>query len=386
MVALHSNTMRHPFLLLAAFPLLVTAARAASDRPLLPLPIPGEMVMASPADPGRFTFVVGGDNRSVARDLPPPPTAARIFAETRLLRPAFALWTGDSIYGSDDTPGEAAREYAAFLRLAAAGATPVFNAPGNHEIFRRPELERVYESCMGRLYGSFDYGRSHFIALDTEEADRAPGVGPAQLEWLRKDLEANRGAEHIFVFSHHPLFPTPDHPRAGFASVANRDEVHRLFVRYHVTAVFSGHEHLYYASVHDGVRYIVTGGGGAPSDGAPQDGGFQHYLLVSVDGNAVKIQVLQPWRLFEKVGPVQPDGSCTAMVMNYGHDPLSVLVAFPTDQLGAGAVATASWTYKGGTHPVPAEIVAPLHSGETFVRVMARQGRGTLVVLKPATK
>lgn len=371
---------------LACLVLTTLTASAGTSRPLEPLPIAGDMVLAPAADPTHFTFTVGGDNRAVARDLPPPPTAAQIFAETRLLRPAFALWTGDTIYGSDDTPGEAEREYAGFLRLAAAGDTPVFNAPGNHEIFRRPELERVYESCMGRLYGSFDYGHSHFIALDTEEADRAPGIGPAQLEWLRKDLEANRGAEHIFVFSHHPLFPTPDHPRAGFASAANRDEVHRLFVRYHVTAVFSGHEHLYYASVHDGVRYIVTGGGGAPSDGAPQDGGFQHYLRVSVDGNAVKIEVLQPWRLFEKVGPVQADGSCTAMVMNYGHDPLSVLVAFPTDQLGASAVTTASWTYKGGTHPVPAEIVAPLHPGETYVRVIARQGRGTLVVLKPAAK
>ncbi len=376
----------HRLLRLALAASCIATTFAGTDRLLAPLPITGETSLGAAPDPAHFTFVVGGDNRAVGRGVPPPPTAAQIFAETRLLHPAFALWTGDSIYGSDDTVGEAAREYADFLGSAAIAQTPVFNAPGNHEIFRRRDLERVYEACMGRLYGSFDYGRSHFIALDTEEADRAPGIGSVQLTWLKRDLEANRGAEHIFVFSHHPLFPNPSDPKAGFADPANRDEVHRLFVRYCVNTVFSGHEHLYYASVHDGVRYIVTGGGGAPSDGTPQDGGFQHYLLVTVDGGAVKVQVLQPWRLFDQIGPVEPDGACTAMVMNYGFEPLGVTVDFPTDALGVKAVASASWTYKSKTHPVAAEIVASGKPGTTAVRIVARQGRGTLVAIHPASK
>ena len=143
---------------------------SGTTRPLLPLAVPPAAVpLAPPADPNHFMFAVGGDNRATGRDVPMPPTARRIFAELRLLQPAFVFWTGDAIYGDDDTVGEARAEYAAFRAAASEADTPLFNAPGNHEINDRPDLEEVYQENMGRLYGSFDYGNSHFIALDTEE-------------------------------------------------------------------------------------------------------------------------------------------------------------------------------------------------------------------------
>ena len=152
--------------------------------------------------------------------MPIPPTAGRIFEEMRLLQPAFTLWTGDSIYGSDDTVGEAEAEYHVFLADAAKSNTPIFNAPGNHEIFDRPELAALYEKCMGRLYGSFDYGHSHFIALNTEEIGLNGGIGKEQRDWLERDLEANKGAAHIFAFTTIPSsleaergFQQPGQPR-----------------------------------------------------------------------------------------------------------------------------------------------------------------------------
>src|SRR5579871_1812414 len=145
-----------PLLLLATPP-----AFASSTRPLAPLPgTANPLALAAPADPDHFTFVLAGDNRSTGRHIPPPPTAGQIFAETRLLQPALVVWTGDAIYGSDDTPGEATAEYDTFLAQAVRAATPVYNSPGNHEIFDRPELAALYEAKMGRLYGSFDYGHS----------------------------------------------------------------------------------------------------------------------------------------------------------------------------------------------------------------------------------
>lgn len=364
-----------------AVALTVLPVFAADAHRLAPLPISGEAQVAAPNDADRFTFVVAGDNRAAARGMPMPPTATQIFSEMRLLRPAFCLWTGDSIYGSDDTPGEAEREYAAFLRDAAAAATPIFNAPGNHEIFKRPELEQVYTHAMGLLYGSFDYGHSHFIALDTEEVGMPPGIGPAQQAWLQADLDAHRDATHIFVFSHHPLFPKDE--KDGFADAANRDAIHQLFVAHHVAYVFSGHEHLYYASVHDGVHYVVTGGGGAPSDAAPEDGGFQNYVLVQVNGSNISPVVLQPWRLFAQLGPVQPDGSCTALVSNYQFHALPVTVDFPSNALGSHAAASASWTYKGQTRAVAADVAPAAQPGETTVRVVVPKGRAVLVTLHP---
>ena len=373
---------------LAAMLLLALAARAETTRALAPQPERAGIKLTPAANPNRFAFAVCGDNRPPARHMAAPPTAGQVFAELRLLQPALCLWTGDVIYGSDDSLGEARAEYDAFFATAAQSETPLFNAPGNHEIADRKELEALYESCVGPLYGSFDFGNSHFIALDTEEVGQKPGVGKAQRDWLEQDLATNRKAAHIFVFTHHPLFSKKEN--AGFADAANRDDIHRLFVKYGVKHVFSGHEHLFAQSVHDGINYIVTGGGGAPSSDPPTEGGFQHYLLLEVNGPKVSFDVFEPWRLFAEVGPVQPDGSCSALVSNYRHTLVSVSVQFPTDALGANAAASASWTYKGTTHPfespLEAKIIPSRMTGTTTVRVTVPASRAVTVTLAPATK
>jgi hypothetical protein len=105
------------------------------------------------------------------------------------------------IYGSEEPVDEAGAEYDAFLGLADRASTPVFCAPGNHEIYDRPEMETLYQSRMGRLYGSFDFGHTHVIALDTEEIGSHGGIGPEQMDWLKQDLAANRQAKNIFVFN-----------------------------------------------------------------------------------------------------------------------------------------------------------------------------------------
>ncbi len=373
----------HP--ILAPFLLVAACAGAATDRPLLPLPSgPAVQAPAAAADPQHFAFIVGGDNRATGRGVPMPPTAREIFAEMRLLHPAFALWTGDTIYGSEESTGEADAEYTRFLADVACSETAVYNAPGNHEISKRPEMEALYEKRMGRIYGSFDYGACHFIALDTEEVGQKVGIGKAQEAWLESDLAANAKAAQIIVFSHHPLFPHK--ASAGFADPANRDEIHSLFVKYAVRCVFSGHEHLYARSVHDGITYVVTGGGGAPNEGGPEEGGFQHYLLVYFNAGELTTQVLEPWRLFARVGPVRQDGSCEAQVDNYTYTDLSVLVQFPTDLLRSGAAVSASMSYKEWSQALSASLAAPSVPGTIAVRVTIPKARSAFVTISPPQK
>jgi hypothetical protein len=356
--------------------------RAESTRLLLPLPIAGAAALAPATDADHFEFAVAGDNRSTDRGVPMPPTAGQIFSEYRLLRPAFSLWTGDTIYGAEESVGEAEAEWDGFLAAAARAQVPIFNAPGNHEISLRPELAALYERKAGRLYGSFDYGHCHFVALDTEEVGRTPGIGPAQQAWLEADLAANSQAAAIFVLMHHPLFPKQ--AGQGWADPAIRDAVHRLFVRHGVRFVFAGHEHLYNLSVHDGVNYVVTGGAGAPVSQTPETGGFEHYLLVSVNGREVAVTVVAPWRLFSSIGPVQPDGSCSARIDNYDGADFLVTVEFPTDMLAGHAAASAVFAYKGSVHPLSAQIVPSPRPGATDVRVTVPRGRSAFVTLAPA--
>ncbi|HLI49813.1 MAG TPA: metallophosphoesterase [Chthonomonas sp.] len=359
--------------------LLPVAGLAESSRPLLPLPTPAARFTISPQQEGHFTFVLGGDNRSVGRGVPMPPTAQQIFTEVALLRPNFVLWTGDTIYGTDDTIPEAEREYEAFLKAAALAEVPIYNAPGNHEIHDRPEMAKLYEQRMGRLYGSFDYGGVHFIALNTADFGMKGGVGAEQMQWLQQDLEANKNAGLIVVFTHYPLFPK--NADEGFADSANRDALHRLFVQYGVKYVFSGHEHLYYTSVHDGIHYIVSGGAGAPSDAPVDDGGFQHYLLCEVDGKEIHITVMQPWRLFAQI--VKADSKDpTGMLMNYTLQDLPMYLELP--RLGDDEAVSAIVSYKGKRTPLQAaEVPVPGDKQHVYVKVLVPAHRAAMVEITP---
>jgi hypothetical protein len=112
---------------------------------------------------------------------------------------------------------------------------------------------------------------------------------------------------------HRPLFSKVDADLSkgkSFKDKAGRDALHKLFVKYKVKAVFAAHEHLFSDTVKDGVRYLITGGGGAPLYSSPQDSGFYHYVLVSVAGGDIRIDVISLYSI-----QVRP------LFNNYGIEP-----------------------------------------------------------------
>ncbi len=138
------------------------------------------------------------------------------------------------------------------------------------------------------------------------------------MRWLRGDLEEHQHARAIFVFSHSEFYSSPllDFAQGqGHPAIANRLELHELFRRYPVKAVFSGHEHVYWhepAESHDFIHYIVAGGAGAPLYAPPDRGGFAHYLLVRVTGTAGSLKVsynlIEPGHLGVAEGASVPEG------------------------------------------------------------------------------
>jgi 3',5'-cyclic AMP phosphodiesterase CpdA len=296
---------------------------AATDRPLQSFPAAAVKDVAAGAD---LLFVVSGDNRPTAQGAPLPPVVKTIFSEIGLIRPDFVIWTGDTVYGYCDSSTELEQEYQAFAAAARplAGAVPLFNSPGNHEIHARqtcsapadkvcgpPCSEDAFRGHFGQLYGSFDFGGAHFIALDTDVPGAEDAITGDQLAWLKADLEANKGARAIFLFSHTEFYSAPqiDPPAAtSHPAVANRWELQDLFRRYPVKAVFSGHEHIYYrepAAQHDGIDYFVAGGAGAPLYAPPDRGGFSHYLVVRLSGTKVTYDVVEPGRLSLEEAPAE---------------------------------------------------------------------------------
>lgn len=367
-------------------------------------PIRSVTAQLSPAEPGSdLVFVVAGDNRPTQKGAPLPRVTRTLFEEIGLIRPDFVLWTGDTVYGYGDSPAELAREHSDFLEAAARGRSPLFNCPGNHEIHRpgndpcAPQpSEREFEKHYGRLYGSFDDAGVHFIALDTAVPCQEDRIAGEQLDWLRRDLEANRGARAVFVFLHTEFFSSPRidaeagerHPALG-----NAAEIHQLFRQYPVRAVFSGHEHLYWrepAADHDGIEYFVAGGAGAPLYAPPDRGGFSHYLLVRLSGDRISYDVIEPGRLsVEKGAPAGAGGKRLWVVNSNDADiPVRGVEAAVPSAFGPCAALTAESTLErrdGTAVPVPVSVSSCRSRGgrrELTLSLTAPRGASVPLVIR----
>jgi calcineurin-like phosphoesterase family protein len=309
--------------------------------PLPPVPKTGEL----PANPSatKFTFIVAGDNRPQAKTPSQPKTLSQILSDAQRFKPAFFLWCGDTISGHITAGHELHKQYKAFITIASTANVPIFNAPGNHEMdlevkqgknkveIPNEQMFRFYLAYMqppnspSYAYGAFNYGNSRFIAMNTEEVapkdlPRSPGrvvasglkldpgyVGADQIAMLKQDLAANQDKDHIFVFMHHPI--QPSNPASGLDRTT-ATTLEKIFEsNSKISYVLAAHEHLYFNASGPNKTpptwkagaapiYLVTGGAGAPLDkcGSSRPNTycqvFNHYLVFTVDGPNVSVQVI----------------------------------------------------------------------------------------------
>jgi hypothetical protein len=150
------------------------------------------------------------------------------------IAPDLLLITGDLVRDALRVPeAEATGYYDLFLRERTAFKTPVFTAPGNHEIFgierdsshvpaTHPLYGRkMYRHYFGPDYYSFTLGGVHFVALNTVDINDQSyygNVDSTQLAWLRRDLAIIPEAMPVVTFNHIPLassFPALGGYQAG---------------------------------------------------------------------------------------------------------------------------------------------------------------------------
>jgi predicted MPP superfamily phosphohydrolase len=129
--------------------------------------------------------------------------------------------------------------------LGAAPFRDVFDLPGNNE-----------------KWYSFDWGRVHFAALDTEE-DYA-----TQVAWLDADLAATDRPWKV-VYMHRPPYSSGSHG----SDTTLRNKLAPVLKSHGVQLVLSGHDHDYErVKPQDGVTYVVTGGGGVGTKSVGKSG------------------------------------------------------------------------------------------------------------------
>jgi hypothetical protein len=231
-------------------------------------------------------FGVYGDNRTGG------DVHRRLVGEMVAAGPDFLVNTGDMVGMSDES------EWEAFFTLEypLLGHTPLSPCIGNHEAEFGANTDRYQElfpigrpELGGRVY-SVDYGDVHVVMLDSN------GDLARQAEWLDGDLGAARhnGARHLFLAMHWGPYSSGSTHNHGSNGEAQRTIV--PVARAHgVRAVFGGHDHFYERGDAHGLAYFVTGGGGAPLNGAGHiretrvSRAAHHYLMVDVAGEAVRV-------------------------------------------------------------------------------------------------
>jgi 3',5'-cyclic AMP phosphodiesterase CpdA len=219
----------------------------------------GEFVTA-PLPGEAFSFVAFGDSRSNAN-------AHRAVVERVLHEvPDFILGTGDMV---NEGPNQADWQQFFDVERDLLRDNVLWPSLGNHD--REPRPRRTAESFRRYFsvpddspdperYYAFTYGNSRFLVLDSNAYSFSL---TDQTAWIERELQraaADPTIKHVFVSMHHPPYSTSVHG----GQVELRDAWTPLYEKYHVDAVFSGHDHTYEHSYVNGVHYVVTGGGGAP--------------------------------------------------------------------------------------------------------------------------
>jgi hypothetical protein len=265
--------------------LVCFSARPVFSEPLIEKAL-DELWKNPPVSDESFDFIVLGDSRP-AGELGQPEAFKTMIREFNVLRPVFALDCGDLILGG--AAEGLGPQWDEFEEVVARCEIPFIPVAGNHDISDAP-TEKIWIDRMGPTKFSFAVGNSLFIALNTEEVGALDRISDEQVEWLKSLLE-NSDAKHIFVFMHKPYFV--QNWEENWSNSAKVLEGHPVRI------VFGSDIHLYRdCGVRDGIHYIVTGGGGAPIHTPEEEGGFYHYILVSVRGEKVTWSVVRPGSVF----------------------------------------------------------------------------------------
>jgi hypothetical protein len=213
----------------------------------------------------------------------------------------------DLLLLSGDLPfrGSTAEDWKIFRQETADWRTAelrIYTTLGNHEIYtdHAAGLRNYFENfpeLQGHRWYSVQAGSIYVISLDS----MSPVVdGSPQREWVRAQLAAlPPEINFVFVLSHLPMMadlqsevvahlPTPEQ-----AALRDFLEARTRSLRAKVIVV-NGHIHNYERFEHNGITYLISGGGGAKpypilvrgEQDLYQASGFTnfHYVVITIDG------------------------------------------------------------------------------------------------------
>jgi acid phosphatase type 7 len=220
---------------------------------------------------------------------------AQVVAGAAAAEPSLLLNVGDLV----QSPTEGYWRTFFAIEAPLVSQVPLFPVLGNHEgngtrylqLFALPDEGEGH----GRYY-SIRWGLVAILALDTQQSVAPGGAQYAWVEQALAELAANPDVTFILCVLHHGPFCAA----SGHGSNLNvRSYLVPLFEKHGVDIVFSGHDHVYERGTVNGVKYVVTGGGGAPLHAAGWDwwtevsASLHEYCVVDVEGGSLEFAAFE---------------------------------------------------------------------------------------------
>ena len=222
--------------------------------------------------------------------------------------------TGDNVYPDGD-PGAFDAAFKEPLSCLTDAGVAVHASLGNHDVRTDDGLPEIDDPAFGmegrnyvlRIRGvrfvvwdstseNFRWLRRH-LGRGEGDAGQRGGAEMGAAQGAAQDGKHGGGAFTVVLF-HHPVYSpgTVHGSTPGFAP-----RLPRMFERHGVDLVLNGHDHLYAVSkpLH-GIRYVVTGGGGADLYGCGGDAfseqctSAHHFLYVAVRPGALRGWAIPP--------------------------------------------------------------------------------------------
>jgi hypothetical protein len=180
---------------------------------------------------------------------------------------------GDNAYSSGTDP-EFQEKFFNIYKDDLLKKYPVFPSPGNHDYndfyqykataqathniayyqnFSMPTKGEAGGVASGtQAFYSFDIGNTHFISIDSygkeDSTTRLYDTAGAQVQWIKKDLEAFHNTKRgwVIAYWHHPPYTMGSHNSDKERELVKiRENFIRILERYGVDLILCGHSHLY---------------------------------------------------------------------------------------------------------------------------------------------
>jgi predicted phosphodiesterase len=202
----------------------------------------------------------------------------------------IVITTGDNVYPDGDPDLFKSEFFRPYRCLRRRGVR--FHATlGNHDVMTDDGDNEVRNRKFGMA--GHDYvirtGGVRFVMVDSNSIDK---------RWLRHALVTDEGDRWTIVVFHHPVYS----PGTGHGSEPGfRPSLPRMFREYDVDLVLNGHDHIYAVTKNlKGIRYVVTGGGGAGLYGCSSATysdeclAAHHFLYVTAGATEIDVAAIPP--------------------------------------------------------------------------------------------